>query len=380
MADQNVVLAAKDWLQDPSYGLILIHLDQVDYAGHHEGGPLSAGWNAAASRVDAMIGDIANQLDLTQNTLLVVADHGQIDQGGHGGTEMVTRTIPFVAVGKGIRPGTYPDAHMEDFASTVSVLLGLDLPASSQGQPLFDLLAQPESGFTVYQEALGKQQNELLISYAHVLRKSVPLITENSDISVYQNAYEKIRTQALLPGRIFRALLASALLAIMIFGLSKEKKSTLSALLAVLVYTLGFHLKYAVADHLPYTLSWIPGEISFIITIALNALIWASVAWLVILISQKLYLTRPSESAWKTLKAFAFLTLLTGLPACLNFVVNGVNLSHALPNLDISYLGLLALVQVLVLVLCSWIFTGLTTILSATASGNKQRNKEPITG
>jgi hypothetical protein len=35
-ADQAVLQAALPWLEDPAYQLVLVHLDQVDYAGHHQ--------------------------------------------------------------------------------------------------------------------------------------------------------------------------------------------------------------------------------------------------------------------------------------------------------------------------------------------------------
>jgi hypothetical protein len=41
-ADHQVTNAALPWLTEGKYQLVLIHLDQVDYAGHHEGGPQDA--------------------------------------------------------------------------------------------------------------------------------------------------------------------------------------------------------------------------------------------------------------------------------------------------------------------------------------------------
>ena len=98
-ADRQVVDAALPWFQSGDYQLILIHLDQVDYAGHHEGGPIGEGWRAAANRADQLLQEIAAQLDLTQDTLLVLSDHGQIDRGGHGGQDPITLVEPFVLAG-----------------------------------------------------------------------------------------------------------------------------------------------------------------------------------------------------------------------------------------------------------------------------------------
>ena len=84
-ADLEVMSAVTPWLSTDQYQLILIHFDQVDYAGHYEGGPLDPRWNEAAKRVDGMLGDVLARLDLNLDTLLVISDHGQIDRGGHGG-------------------------------------------------------------------------------------------------------------------------------------------------------------------------------------------------------------------------------------------------------------------------------------------------------
>jgi predicted AlkP superfamily pyrophosphatase or phosphodiesterase len=59
-ADIQVVAAALPWLSGNDQ-LVLIHLDQVDYAGHHQGGPISPNWDAAATRADSMLKQIAGQ-------------------------------------------------------------------------------------------------------------------------------------------------------------------------------------------------------------------------------------------------------------------------------------------------------------------------------
>ena len=51
IADREVVDAALPWLRSGEYELVLIHLDQVDYAGHHEGGAADPNWDAAAQTV-----------------------------------------------------------------------------------------------------------------------------------------------------------------------------------------------------------------------------------------------------------------------------------------------------------------------------------------
>ena len=76
-ADVDVVNAALPWLTG-YFHLILIHLDQVDYAGHHQGVPVNPNWNAAATRADALLSKIVATMDLTQDIVLIISDHGQI--------------------------------------------------------------------------------------------------------------------------------------------------------------------------------------------------------------------------------------------------------------------------------------------------------------
>jgi len=89
IADEDVLKYSLPWLEKGDDQLILIHLDQVDYAGHHEGGGVSQGWDEACARVDTEIAQVVANLDLQQDTLLVFSDHGHINAGGHGGTESI---------------------------------------------------------------------------------------------------------------------------------------------------------------------------------------------------------------------------------------------------------------------------------------------------
>ncbi len=103
-ADQAVVQAALPMLSG-NYQLVLIHLDQVDYAGHYQGGPLDPRWYAAAKRVDGELQQIVSALDLKLDTVIVLSDHGQINRGGHGGPEPITLLEPFVMAGAGVQAG-----------------------------------------------------------------------------------------------------------------------------------------------------------------------------------------------------------------------------------------------------------------------------------
>ncbi len=139
--DDAALAAALAMLKaDQRPGLLLLHLMGPDDAGHGAGGT-SAIYNQVTLQIDARIAALVAQLDLSRTTLIVTADHGTIDTGGHGGWEDTVLNVPFVAVGKGIQPGTYPNAQQSDVAPTVAVLLGTAIPSHSQGWPLMSMLS-----------------------------------------------------------------------------------------------------------------------------------------------------------------------------------------------------------------------------------------------
>ncbi|MBM3152897.1 MAG: hypothetical protein FJZ96_11985, partial [Chloroflexi bacterium] len=191
-ADEQVIAAALPWLTG-DYRLILIHIDQVDYAGHHEGGPISANWKAAVARADSMIGQIAARLDLQQDTLIILSDHGQIDRGGHGGNEPVALLEPFVAAGAGFLPGQYQDIDMVDIAPTLAVLLGTSLPASNQGLPLLEMLDVQPKQVGAIQAVAADQQAQLLAAYSAAIGETITVEPGETVITSTQLAMELAR-------------------------------------------------------------------------------------------------------------------------------------------------------------------------------------------
>src|SRR5262249_13408905 len=99
------------------------------------------------------------QIDLTKDTVLVTADHGHRDSGGHGGDEPACLSVPMVAAGAGIRAGRFGPARLVDVAPTVAALLGLPVPAASQGQPLVDMLSlERHAQATLLERVAGQRQ------------------------------------------------------------------------------------------------------------------------------------------------------------------------------------------------------------------------------
>ena len=120
--------------------LVAVLIGAVDHAGHADGGASDA-YAAAVARVDAMLARVLQQIDLQRQTVIVVADHGHIDDGGHGGLEPEVMEVPLVLAGAGIRAGApLVRAQIIDVAPTVCALLGLPLPRHALGLVLVDAL------------------------------------------------------------------------------------------------------------------------------------------------------------------------------------------------------------------------------------------------
>jgi hypothetical protein len=127
--------------RNPARALDLVHWGEVDETGHHHGG-VSAEYREEAAHAAAFLVRYAASLDLDQDALVVVSDHGHLSEGGHGGDEPEVSHAMFLAVGGLFRQGVeLGERPMRDVASTLAVVGGLRTPSSNLGLPMLDTLA-----------------------------------------------------------------------------------------------------------------------------------------------------------------------------------------------------------------------------------------------
>ncbi len=126
-------------LDDYPEGLILVYFGGTDELAHLYGG-VSSQYLDEVQRVDGYIGLLAERLDPEKDVLIVTADHGHVDAGGHGGWERSVLHVPLVMVGKAIRHGVYTERLQADIAPTIAALLGIPIPVHAQGRPLVEML------------------------------------------------------------------------------------------------------------------------------------------------------------------------------------------------------------------------------------------------
>lgn len=375
-ADVDVVNAALPWLKDNKTQLTLIHIDQVDYAGHHEGGPRSKNWTDAAKRADDLLTQIVSALNLQKDTLLVISDHGQIDAGGHGGQDPICLKEPFVLVGAGIKPGDYGDVNMVDVAPTLAALLGVNLPASTMGEVRTNMLNLSDSVSATLPAAVEKQQTTLLTTFAAAMNVKLEAaqIPTGAEVSQYETVIKDLRSNRENKERIPRALIALALVALIIYWLVRQwKKGALAWLIGGLAFVSLFNFKYAIWDQKTYSVSSITGEADLISYVAIMAALALLITWLAIMLDQRYFRLPPAVAAERMFGFVFTVAFIAGIPAFIHFVLNGILVTWTLPNYLFSFLFILSGIQIIVIAILGLLLVGLTVLLARMVTDREQK-------
>lgn len=363
-ADRRVIDAALPWIKEDNYQFILIHLDQVDYAGHYEGGSRDPRWDASARRVDDLLREIAANLDLTQNTLLIVSDHGQIDGGGHGGNEPVVLVEPFLLIGAGVKPGSYGDVQMVDVAPTLSALLGTNLPASTQGKVLSAMLDLTDAQSKAIQSASLPQQQRLLQSYQFAIGRVIAPETGDETVAAHQAALEAARQARLNAERLPRAILVVLLVILVAFVLYRwQGRDLVWMVFGALLYMLVFNFLYLVPAGRTYSLSVLKSASDLILSTGGLVLVAFLAGWL--LTAWKLKpLQRSSIGSLETSLGYTLSVIfLLSLPVAWSYMLNGALVGWTLPAFSSSFLAFISLFQILFVSIFGLLLTGLTALI-----------------
>ncbi len=367
-ADRQVVDAALPWLQSGKYPLVLIHLDQMDYAGHHEGGPIGQGWQEAAARVDNLLQEITLSLDLGHDTLLVVSDHGHIDYGGHGGQDAVTLLEPFVLVGKGVMPGKYGDIQMVDVAPTMAAILGTSIPGTNQGHPQIAMLDMTLPQVERVTSALSAQQVQLDAAYQEAIGRPVTVQASSDVVSASQAAIQEAKNSLLSSQMLPRGIIGVIAVVLLVNLAAWHAKPYFSLmLLGVISYLLIFNVKYFLIDHKTYSMSSLVDSTSFIGSMGISVVLSLLVGWIVVMVGTKIYQLKPRKAADLTMKFIIVLLSVLSIPVIVHYVLNGATVTWALPDFLIAFIGLLFLVQAMAVALIGIFFTGLAALLGVLA-------------
>ena len=364
-ADRQVVDAAIPWLESDNYDLIMIHLDQVDYAGHYEGGPQDARWDQAANRVDALLAEIVAELDFSKDVLVISSDHGQIDQGGHGGHDPITLVEPFIMVGSRILPGVYDDIFMVDVSPTLAALSGINLPASTQGRVLTEMINFPRSTLNELKNETARQQSQLLAFYASAIGQPLPTEATNADPNLtlreYQNVLEGLQQSRLNRERLVRFGIAGLVFLVLILLLWRLKpKGWLNLVLGGIMFSVLFHVSYITFGQKLYSYSTVISSTQLVLINGIFAFISLAIT-LLLLTFQNWIVMDLKKNFIKILDLVLFIMVVTSLPLITHILWNGLFATWILPDLALHYLALLSLIQIF--------FIGLGILFLSLAAG-----------
>lgn len=148
-------------LSQGTSSLLVLIPGTVDLAGHEYGGD-SPEYRQAVVDVDRLLEESLRLVDLRYDTVIITADHGHTDSGGHGGEEPDAVQVPLILAGAGIAPNALlGTTELNDIAPTIAALLGLPAPGHSVGRTLTEVLELDEANEVALQaaDALRIQRN-----------------------------------------------------------------------------------------------------------------------------------------------------------------------------------------------------------------------------
>ncbi|MEC4015177.1 alkaline phosphatase family protein [Streptomyces sp. H27-D2] len=163
--DTGTTARAVARLKDADPDAVFVALDNVDHAGHSSGAASQA-YLDAIHGVDAQTGAIVAALRARASygqedwLIMVTADHGHTDAGGHGGSSWQERQTFVIADGPGVSAGsTRHDVKIVDIAASALAHLGVPVdPAwGLDGRPLN---VPSADAFDTLRGALGTRVDE----------------------------------------------------------------------------------------------------------------------------------------------------------------------------------------------------------------------------
>ncbi len=282
-SDAQLLEAALDFWTQQRPDLMVLHLSAADNSAHGYGG-VSDEYHIATRSLDHALAAMLKHVDLGDTAVVVSSDHGHLDVGGHGGWEEVVLDSPLIMAGAGVRADGQGLGYSErvaqvDIAPTLCTLLGLPLPAHSQGRPLAEHLALDERDRAALDLAWLKQQSAFYRMYGEQSAAPEPLVSgvsiprleqdyaEGEYAEVSKAAHQAVRRlhaearawrmERLDEERLRRLPVAALLVALPVtaaLALQHRPRPLLAALAAAAATNLGYRGLYAARGY-RYSLS-----------------------------------------------------------------------------------------------------------------------------
>ena len=128
---------------EASYQILFVH-DNVPWRRDiwAKGSPYVAMLKQADGLLERFLRGLEEQGILAKTTLIITSDHGEADTGYHPPESRDAAITSIVLWGAGIRKGAkIPYAEHIDIVPTMSALLGVEAPKTSQGRPIGEALS-----------------------------------------------------------------------------------------------------------------------------------------------------------------------------------------------------------------------------------------------
>ena len=140
--DRNITERLNAELIHPDWKMLILHYLGLDHIGHVEG-PFSNKVPEKLQEMDKQVTKIVTAMAKWKvrfgrpSLFLLTGDHGMRDTGGHGGSSPGETFVPLVVTGAQCK-STDRVYNQIDIATTVSILMGLPIPAEMEGESLLD--------------------------------------------------------------------------------------------------------------------------------------------------------------------------------------------------------------------------------------------------
>jgi hypothetical protein len=307
-----------------------------------------------------MLREIAATLDMTKDTLVVFSDHGQIDQGGHGGQDPITLVEPFVMVGSGVKPGPYGDINMVDVAPTLAVMLGANIPATAQGEAKADMISNPSAKV---KEAESAQQIRLLSSYETAIDVSSSQLPAGSGVEAVSKVMAAEKAARQKSERTPRFVQAGSIALLPLVWMWMKRNKTITWCFgAGLIYVVAFNVRYALLDQKTYSLSSVKGSADLILYCAITAAVALLIAMVVYIIALKPYRLSAQKAAEKGIWMTLVTLYLLALPVLYHYALNGLTPVWTLPDYASMFMGFLSMIQILAVSIVGLVYSGLLSL------------------
>jgi hypothetical protein len=254
---------------------------------------------------------------------------------------------------------------MVDVAPTLAVLLGTNIPASSEGKPLTQMLNVDANRQAQISAAWAAQQDTVASAYEKALGAPKQAgATAQERIAAAQHGRD--------PGNDLLRLAIALVVALGGAGILIWKRSRDVAMLffAALLYVIVYNVIFAIITGNVYSMSTVPtaGATAFVVEIAQFAAIAVLLAWLAAMLLTGTF-RRGALHAAQATYGFAFVTLyLLAIPALLGFAVNGAVTTWRLPDPFLIFMHFTNLIQAMFVAVLGILLSGIAALVGRQAS------------